>query len=166
MPQLHRSARVLFYTSMVRPLLEYGCAVWSPNTSQSKKLEAVQMECLRKVIPCTQATPSWPIRNELRIPRLSTRRTKLLLRYWFDLNAVYDEGRMVHRVAAFDILPNSRGPAPAGTNKTLGDEAFKRLTWMRLPGAKRSGKVGLSVLKMGSPCPRSSILCGRTSIKH
>ena len=65
MPQLHRSARVLFYTSMVRPLLEYGCAVWSPNTSQSKKLEAVQMECLRTPQhKAYQAAPAVLVRPE------------------------------------------------------------------------------------------------------
>lgn len=154
MPQLHRSARVLFYTSMIRPLLEYGCAVWTPNSSQSKKLEAVQMECLRKVIPCTQATPSWPIRNELRIPRLSTRRTKLLLRYWFDLNAVYDEGRLVRRVAAFNIIPISRGPAPAGTNKTLGIEAFKAFDLDEAIWREKIRESGFERLEDGVPVPK------------
>ena len=74
--------------------------------------------------------------------------------YWFDLNAVYDEGRMVHRVAAFNIIPNSRGPAPAGTNKTLGDEAFKAFDLDEASWREKIRESGFERVEDGVPVPK------------
>ena len=115
------------------------------------------MECLRKVISCTLATASWPIHNELRIPRLKHKA------YQAASAVLVRPERCVRRGSHGSPRGRLRHPPqlsrPCRRAPTRPVEAFtKRLTWTRLAGAKRSGKVGLSVLKMGSPCPRSSIL--------
>lgn len=127
MPQLHRSARVLFYKSIIRPKLEFATSVWTPNSKQAAKLEAVQLECLRWVIPCSASTRAWPVRSELGVLRLSTRRTKLLLRYWFDIHSRYDSSRLARKVATWKLKCKSTGMAPAGLNRILADEAFAEM---------------------------------------
>ena len=61
---------------------------------------------------------------------------------------------MVHRVAAFNIIPNSRGPAPAGTNKTLGDEAFKAFDLDEASWREKIRESGFERVEDGVPVPK------------
>lgn len=80
--RLKRSTKLKLYKSLVRPVLEYGSAVWSTDSKQASLLESVQNECLRQALPCDTSVPVALIRAELGISPLANRRDKLLLRYW------------------------------------------------------------------------------------
>jgi hypothetical protein len=139
--RLSRSSRIGFYQSMIRPLLEFACSVWTPNSKQAESLEAVQLMCLRWVIPCAMSTPASAIRCELGVASLSTRRMQIELRYWFDIRAKYDRSRLVYKAGTWKINNKTTGAVPAGHNRILAVETFEKLGLDRKVWNDRAGQV-------------------------
>ena len=125
--RLRRRVKLTLYSAMVRSKLEFGCFVWAPNSSLEKKLEAVQMECLRQIVSGAKSISNWAIRFELGVPRLSSRRKVLLLKHWYQLRALGDEGRLSRKAALWRVTTKSKGKTPLGANHFLAVEAFHEL---------------------------------------
>ena len=85
------------WSSLCRPLLEYGCEVWRPNQGQCKQLEQVQGWFARRVLGCSQSTPAVFATSELGLRSLELRREQHQLRYWRRLCAALPE-RLLSRV--------------------------------------------------------------------
>jgi endonuclease/exonuclease/phosphatase family metal-dependent hydrolase len=85
------------WSSLCRPILEYGAEVWRPNQGQSKQLEQVQGWFARRVLGCSPSTPAVFATSELGLRSLEARRQQYQLRYWRRLCAALPE-RLLHRV--------------------------------------------------------------------
>jgi hypothetical protein len=90
---LHRcpqSIKQQMYTALVRPHLEYACAVWSPHiTSDIHKIEMVQRRAARFVVnnfKRLEGTVS-SILSELKWPTLQERRNSMCLIIMFKINS-------------------------------------------------------------------------------
>ena len=80
-----RSATVIMplYKSLIRPLLEYACAVWNPHlVKQIKQLESAQ-RYVTKRITCLSSMPYAERLAALHLPSLSSRRD------YFDILEMY-----------------------------------------------------------------------------
>lgn len=85
------------WSTLCRPILEYGSEVWSPNQGQSAEMEQVQGWFARRVLGCHQGTPAVFATSELGLRSLQHRREQYHLRYWYRLCAAVPE-RLLHRV--------------------------------------------------------------------
>ena len=82
--KLSRKALIRLYTTMIRPILEYGCAIFD-NCSDilANSLESVQYQAARICTGAMRHTPRYILLNELGWQTLATRRKyfKLVLFY-------------------------------------------------------------------------------------
>ena len=85
------------WTTLCRPILEYGAEVWQPNQGQRKKLEQTQGWFARRVLGCHQGTPAVFATSELGMRSLAHRREQFHLRYWYRLCSALPE-RLLHHV--------------------------------------------------------------------
>ena len=89
------------YLSFIRPILEYGSAVWDGCTSsESERLENVQLAAARVITGATRGTNHQLIYEEAGLEKLSERRTKSKLILFY---------KIVHGLAPFylqNLLPN------------------------------------------------------------
>ena len=71
---LLRQARLTFYTSLVRPLLEYSSVAWG-NCSRSvfRKLETIESYATRLITDSPPRTRTSPLLKRLNLPRLKDR---------------------------------------------------------------------------------------------
>lgn len=79
------------YTSLVRPILEFGSVIWDPSTNiRSAKIESVQKQfllfCLRGSYPDFVNLPSYSTRlSQINLPSLKSRRTMLNVSFLINL---------------------------------------------------------------------------------
>ena len=148
MRKLSRSGRLSLYNAVVRPQLEYASVVWGGiNSKLVDKLEAVQLQALRWILPCAQNVSAWAIRSELGVKRLETRRRKVMLEFWFDVRAGLTP-KLVESAAKWRIEVTSTGKKPKAVNHCLASEIFNGLrlhkgTWQKKIDAAVSGRGGL-----------------------
>ena len=70
----------LYYTSLIRPHLEYAAAtIFNMSTKNVKLMETMQNKCLRIISQSHRMTPSNTMRKCLNIPTLENRRKYLYL---------------------------------------------------------------------------------------
>ena len=84
----HSSTKTLLslYTTLVRPILEYGSPVWDPSsTSLSSSLEAVQHFALKLIFKSWSCSYS-SLLSSLKIPTLEHRRKKSKLILFYKIN--------------------------------------------------------------------------------
>ena len=75
-----------YYTSIIRPNLEYASAVLhNMSNTNSETIETIQNRRLRIITQCHPHTPSTVLRNQLHIPSLKQRRTYLFLCEFYKL---------------------------------------------------------------------------------
>ena len=84
-----KQVKVMAYTSLVRPILEYACEVWDPHLKKHQdKLEHVQSRAIRFIAGLKGISSVSAARENLGIPLLSDRRTdfriKLLMKILSD----------------------------------------------------------------------------------
>ena len=79
------------YTSLVRPILEFGSVIWDPSSNIcSAKIESVQKQfllfCLRGSYPDFVNLPSYSTRlSQINLPSLKSRRTMLNISFLINL---------------------------------------------------------------------------------
>ena len=74
------STTFTYYTSIIRPNLEYAAAVlYNMSNTNSQTIETIQNRCLRIIAQCHPHTASTISRNQLHIPTLKQRRIYLSL---------------------------------------------------------------------------------------
>ena len=68
-----------FYTSAVRPVLEYACVVWNHRltVAQADRIEAIQKRALRIIFTCVHGMPYQFALDYSEVPSLRYRREKL-----------------------------------------------------------------------------------------
>lgn len=85
-PLIDEKTANVFYTSIIRPLLEYSAPVtFNMSSTNSKTLEKIQNKCLRIIAKVHPHTRSHLLRKQLDIPSLTNRRTYLFLCEFFKL---------------------------------------------------------------------------------
>jgi len=91
-----------WYTSVIRPVLEYCAVVWHHGLSknQSESIEAIQRRALRIVYPITASMPYWAALHYADLPSLSERRDKLCRDFFKKLR---DPSSCIHH-----LLPPAR----------------------------------------------------------
>lgn len=73
--------RLLLWNSLVRPILEYGAAIWWADKKQLKALESVQLSALRIILDCKVGVDALAIRAELGSHTLQSRLDSYVLKY-------------------------------------------------------------------------------------
>ena len=70
---------LIFYTSAIRPILEYACMIWHHRltAAQTERLEALQRRALRIIYNCTWGMPYILVLSYANIPSLRARREQL-----------------------------------------------------------------------------------------
>ena len=79
-------AKLLVWLCSVRPLLEYGCEVWSANSKQADKLESIQTRAGVLIFKLNQNTHRRAVRALMGVSSLQSRWEGFRLRYyakWF-----------------------------------------------------------------------------------
>jgi hypothetical protein len=74
------------YTTLVRPLLEYCCEVWS--TSHWKDAERLQCSMAKRILACPIQTSSEAVRGELGLQCLEARHQQARVGFWLKLMAM------------------------------------------------------------------------------
>ena len=92
-------AKLLVWFSYVRPLLDYGCEVWKPDSAQARRLESIQTQAGSLIFKLNVKTHLRAVRALMKCTSLDTRRSGFRLRYLAKLFS-YDESRLA-RYAAF-----------------------------------------------------------------
>ena len=95
--RLPARAKTLIWLSSVRPLLEYGCEVWTANTSDVRRLEASQLAAGKRIFRLNARTNSEAVRALMHAPDLQTRYAKARLKYVAKLMAM-EKGRLARSV--------------------------------------------------------------------
>ena len=75
-------AKLLVWTSYVRPLLEYGCVVWRANEKQAQRLEAIQQRALSLILKINGKAKRESLRALAKVASLATRWSGYRLRYY------------------------------------------------------------------------------------
>src|SRR5271163_814868 len=57
MNELAASCSARLWTTMVRPMLEYGAEVWRPTLTQADAFERLQAQLCRRVLGCSRSVP-------------------------------------------------------------------------------------------------------------
>lgn len=108
------SPRVLVrvWKSEVRPVLEFGCPLWSGGICDkvANQLEAVQSEFVRTVLGCRGASAAF-VRSETGLESLQSRRDRLTVSYWHHV-AGLDSSRLVAWVVQNRMRQVLSGGAP------------------------------------------------------
>ena len=91
------------WSTLCRPILEYGAEVWQPNQGQRKQIEQAQGWFARRVLGCHQGTPAVFATSELGMRSLEHRRDQFHLRYWYRLCSALPE-RLLHRIFRQRVL--------------------------------------------------------------
>lgn len=140
---LSRRAKLHLYKAVIRPKLEYASSVWAPNDKMAKKLESIQTRCLKTLVPCGSRTNDWSVRSDLGVQRLSTRRHRQLLKYWFHVRAEVKPDSLVAKAAQWRMTAKNKwAKTPKAFNRIQADESFHLLgvgkeTWERKIKAQR-----------------------------
>ena len=85
--QLSPRASTRLWSSLCRPILEYGACLIAWNSVQEQKLEAIQMKYAKAVLGCGAGVSNVFIQSELGLTSMKSRSDELKLRYWYDLCA-------------------------------------------------------------------------------
>ena len=80
-PKIPVRAKLLVWSSYVRPLLEYGSEVWEANSKQDAKISAVQQQALTKIMKLNVKTRGTTVLALAKTQSLITRRKKARLNY-------------------------------------------------------------------------------------
>ena len=78
-------AKTLLWLSYVRPVLEYGCEVWTPTAAEQKQLESVQTQTGVKIFKLNEKTNGFAVRAMMHVTSLELRRTRATLKYYVKL---------------------------------------------------------------------------------
>ena len=86
-----RTTLLRFYTSLIRPILEYNSFLFD-NISQTRKasLEAVQNQAIRIITGAFRTSPTCSLLADINLPSLQQRRLLLLTRYSIRVNAIHN----------------------------------------------------------------------------
>lgn len=126
------------YTSLVRPILEYGSIIWDPcYRIHINLIESVQKQfllfCLRGLGWNTHVLPSYESRLGLiKLPTLKSRRTMLNISFLMNVfNGEVDSGFLLNRIQINVPFRNSRNYAFLNVNyfrtNYLNNDPFRRL---------------------------------------
>ena len=91
-------AKLLVWLAYVRPLLDYGCEVWTPNAKDAAKIESVQTQAGVLMFKLNRKTKHHAVRALMKCTSLQTRRARYRLRYLAKLFTFSEESLV--RVAA------------------------------------------------------------------
>jgi hypothetical protein len=97
MDQLDPRCSARLWSTLVRPILEYGAETWRPTSTQALTIDRLQTRFARGVLGCSQSTANVFVNSELGLRSLSARRDACMLWYWRRLCAAAPE-RLLHRV--------------------------------------------------------------------
>ena len=97
MNELDARCSARLWSTLVRPILEYGAETWVPSSTQAGEAESIQAKYARQVLGCSRSTPRDFVCSELGFRALAARRHELLLRYWRRLCATKRD-RLLFRV--------------------------------------------------------------------
>ena len=128
-----------FYTSIIRPNLEYASAVLhNMSNTNSETIETIQNRCLRIITQCHPHTPSTVLRHQLHIPSLKQRRTYLFLCEFYKLyhnisNTVTDNFMTRTTTRPHYSLRNKNNLFVPYMNKAVGQRALCYIgPWARI----------------------------------
>ena len=97
-----------YYTSLIRPLLEYASAVqYNMSQTNNQILETIQNRCLRIITKCHPYTPSAVIRKQLNLPSLNQRRTYFFLCEFYKLYNNISDNITVNFIVRAHTQPRS-----------------------------------------------------------
>ena len=101
---ISREAKVGMYEGIIEPSLLYGCEVWSLKVRERKRMEAVEMNCLRNICGLTRIdrVPNVEIRRCGKKVSVSQRIDQGVLRWFGHVERMGDE-RMAKRVYESDV---------------------------------------------------------------
>ena len=100
-------AKTLVWLSFVRPVLEYGCEVWTPNAQEKKQLEAVQTNAGVKIFKLNMKTNGFAVRALMQVQSLELRRLRTALKYYAKLLSM-DMDRTVRRIVFTPTVKKAR----------------------------------------------------------
>ena len=103
--RLPARAKTLVWLAQVRPLLEYGCEIWSANTSQLKRLESIQQAAGKTLFRLNAKTNRHAVRALMGVPPIHFRHEQARLKYIVKV-LMMCKSRLARQVI---VLP----PAPA-----------------------------------------------------
>ena len=102
-------AKALVWLSYVRPLLEYGCAVWTPTMKQADSMERVQHTAGVKIFKLNAKTSRLAVRSLLGVTSLALRRTRAQLCYYTKLLTLDPDSRLVRFITESALGAGTRG---------------------------------------------------------
>jgi hypothetical protein len=79
---VHAVKSMSLWEAYVRPVLEYGAEVWTPNSLQAKKLDSVLCDFARHALGADRRTGNDVLLSELGLVSLAARRDELRLRFF------------------------------------------------------------------------------------
>ena len=83
---INEATAKLYYTSLIRPFLEYAAAAfYNMSGANAQILEIIQNKCLRIINKTHSRTHRYVLRNIARIPPLASRHTYLCLCEFYKL---------------------------------------------------------------------------------
>ena len=111
---ISREAKVGMYEGIIKPSLLYGCKVWSLKLHERKRIEAVEMNCLRNIcgIRRIDRVSNAEIRRRCgKNVSLGQRIDQGVLRWFGHVERMGNE-RMAKRVYEFDVRGTRRRGRP------------------------------------------------------
>jgi len=98
---LSTEAKLNIWNSIVRPILEYGSAMWWCNKLQSQRIERIQLKALKVILGISSKTTDIAVRLELGVMSLEMRRKLAMLKWAAKICRMSDK-RLVKNI--FDSL--------------------------------------------------------------
>ena len=101
---ISQEAKVGMYEGIIEPSLLYGCEVWTLKVRERKRIEAVEMNCLRNIcgLRIIDRVPNVEIRRCKKNVSVSQRIDQGMLRWFGHVERMGDE-RMAKRVYDSDV---------------------------------------------------------------
>ena len=84
-------AKLLVWLAYVRPTLEYGGEVWTPNANQDRKMESLQTQAGVRICRLNEKTSRHAVRALMHVPRIGLRRLQARLKYFAKLKTMVPE---------------------------------------------------------------------------
>jgi hypothetical protein len=79
---LAQATRMWVWLTLVRPMIEYGMQVWTPTSSDFKKLERIQLKVAKTILGCCSHTPTPAVLGDLGLCSLVNRQKIVRLTAW------------------------------------------------------------------------------------
>lgn len=108
----HVPTGVRVYNTMVRPIVEYGADVWTPDATRSRELETLHNWAARTITGLNSWTAVEAVHADIGFYRAETRRDELKLRRFYRLHAMPNDWlvKKVYAIRRQDWLSGRRRP--------------------------------------------------------